>query len=470
MILLANLFGLVAARNASGPESLDLSLLRLLSGLPGTPKASSSGLESPASPGTDVQVTSDPANMPQNEPSITINPSNSSVIAAGANDYRLAAQGLDAWAGVYISKDAGETWTNGLLPGYPGGPSSVLTGFDTAGDPALAFDKQGNLYYAGIAFNRAGGGGVRDGTVFAAKSTNTGNTFTTVIVARGSANTFNDKPYIAVDTTNGQFSGRVYISYTQFRSTTGKIQVSFSSNGGASFSTEMIVSDSDVNQGSIPAVGPNGEVYVVWRDLVNNRIKIAKSNNGGTSFSTPVVVANTVPIPNPLPNTLFRTNSFPALAVDPQSGNVYVAWSDYGNLNADILFSRSTNGGQTFSGRVKINDDTTTSDQFFPWLASLNGTVSAVFYDRRLDPSNVNLDVFYTDSTDGGVTFSENVRITDLSIDPNVQFQGQFIGDYIGLALTDTNAHPAWTDTRNLNQDIFTDHVVTLEIHDIAVT
>ncbi len=468
MILLTNVHGMSPLISAE-KDGIDTTITRHFSGLAATHRSSPATLTSSPTPGSDVQVTSDPANLPQNEPSVAVNPLNSSQLVAGANDYRLAAQGLDAWAGVYVSNNNGKTWSNTLLPGYPGGPTSTISGFQTAGDPALAFDSQGNIYYAGIAFNRRANGDAVKGTVFVSTSSNLATTFQATIVALGSNNVFNDKPYIAVDTTNSQFQGRVYVSWTRFTSTTGQISFSHSSDGGTTFSSPLIISDSNVNQGSVPAVGPGGTVYVVWRDIVNNKVKVAKSTNGGASFTAPVIAGSIFPVPNPFPGSSFRTNNNPTIAVDPQSGNVYAAWNDYGSGNSDILLSKSTNNGQTFNSPVKINDDTTTHDQFFPWLQSTAGRVSAVFYDRRLDPSNHNMDVFYAESTDGGVTFAPNIRVTDVSLSPDVQFSGQFIGDYIGLALTESDAHPVWTDTRNANQDIFTD-VLATAIHDLATT
>ncbi len=465
-LLVLSLTGTSFTMPRTHSRGVEASLLPYLSSLPLFTANRELETFSAAVPGTDVQVTLD--TLPQNEPSIAVSPANSSILAAGANDYRLAAIGFDAWAGIYISKNGGRTWSNGLLPGYPTGPTSALSGFDAASDPALAFDLQGNLYYSGIAFNRVGTG-AKDGTVFVAKSTDSGSTFTVRIAALGSGNTFNDKSYIAVDTTNSSFSGRVYVSWTQFK-TTAKILFSFSSDGGNTFSTPRVVSNTNSNQGSIPAIGPNGEVYVAWTDNSNGRIKVAKSTNGGVSFSSPVIAATPVPIPSPLPGSSFRTSTFPAFTVDPQTGTLYVAWNDYATGNSNILLARSVNGGLTFTSPVKINDDLTSNDQFFPWLKSVDGRVSAVFYDRRLDSSNHNLDVFYTDSSDQGLTFSSNTRVTDTSFSPDVEFGGQFIGDYIGLAVTKTDAYPVWTDTRNLDQDIFTDRIAIVQVHDIALT
>ncbi len=429
-----------------------------------------------ASSTTNVQVTLDPNHLPKNEPSVSLNPKNPLNLVAGANDYRLVAFGHQAWAGAYTSSDGGSTWSNQLLPGFPGDTTTTaLSAFAVASDPALVFDKNGNLYYTGIVFNVQGGKAVA-GTVFTAKSTDGGVSFSQIVlVSTGSRTVFNDKPYMATDNTNGTFTGRVYATWTKF-TTTADIMISHSSNGGLTFSSPVKVSTSTTNQGSVPVVGPSGELYVVWNDLSNSRIEAAKSTDGGVSFSSPVTVSTYIPLPSPLPNSKFRVNSFPAAAVDDTNGNVYVAWADYRNGNADVLFSRSTTHGSSWNTPVKINDDTTTNDQFFPWMTVSSGRLSVDFYDRRPDPANHLVDVFYAQSTDGGSSFSPNIRVTDVSSNPDaVLFSGgqSFIGDYIGIASNATTAHPVWTDLRNESpstpseQDIFTDSLTPT--HDVAL-
>src|SRR5438309_10193096 len=64
-----------------------------------------------------AQVTIDPTNEPQNEPTVSIDPVDNSRVAAGANDYRLDAKANDAWLGFYTSKDNGTKWIDSLLTG-----------------------------------------------------------------------------------------------------------------------------------------------------------------------------------------------------------------------------------------------------------------------------------------------------------------------------------------------------------------
>jgi len=318
----------------------------------------------------DVQVST--SILPQNEPSITVNPSNPQNLVGGAND-QLATRD---WLAIYTSPDGGLTWTNGLVP-----TTGNLAGFMEASDPAVSFTQNGTLYYSGIAFNvdRRSATAI-EGTIFVSKSTDGGSSFPlTTIVASGSSKvggTFNDKPYLAVDDTTGPFAGRVYICWTRFNSGgTSDIIVAYSKDGGATFSSSSPVSNSVLNQGSVPVVGSDGSLYIVWNDLSNSQIMEAKSIDGGVSFSSPVVVSPIVPLPqypNSLASSFFKVNSNPTAAADDTNGNVYVAWADYGNGYAIILSSRSPDGGVTWSKPIRVNDDTTTHDHFFPWITMLS--------------------------------------------------------------------------------------------------
>src|SRR2546427_831602 len=423
--------------------------------------AESSNQQVSLAPGDDIQVST--STLPQNEPSVSLNPSNPQHLVAGAND-QLSTRN---WLVVYVSSDGGLTWTNGLIP-----MTGTLGIFQDASDPAVSFSRYGTLYYSGVAFNiNTRYNTAVDGTVFVSKSTDGGSSFPlTTIVASGSnkiGGIFNDKPYDGVDQTTGPFAGRVYVSWTRFTSSsTSDIMVAYSRDGDRSFSSPMKVSNSLLNQGSVPVVGSDGTLFVVWNDLSNNQIMEAKSIDGGVSFSSPVVVSSVVPLPQPpsfLANSLFRVNSFPTAAADDTNGNVYVAWADYGSGYADILSSRSLDGGVGWSKPIRVNDDTTTSDHFFPWMTVSHGLLSVDFYDRRLDPQNHLVDVFYAESADGGSSFSSNVRVTDVSFNPDaiIFSNGEsFIGDYIGMASNGTLAHPVWMDippTSPSNEDIFTE-------------
>src|SRR5262249_41125039 len=139
----------------------------------------------------------------------------------------------------------------------------------------------------------------------------------------------------------------------------------------------------------------------------------------------------------------FRANSFPAMDVDgssgPNRGNIYIVWADLRNTDADVFLIRSTNGGTSWSTAKRINDDPVHNgkDQVFPAVAvdATTGEVIVSFYDRRDDPANHLINTYVARSSDGGVTFQANRKMSDRNWDPNNDgFGGAFIGDYTGAA------------------------------------
>jgi hypothetical protein len=436
-------------------------------------------LAAPGQPvfGANVRVNQDSETAPQNEPSITLNPTDPTKLAAGSNDYRAFAPAFsDGHPGAYFSTDGGASWSDagggpvaGILPAPPGYAwgSRNTSGQLAGGDPSLAWGADNNAYYGFIAFNSVS---CFAGGVYVSKSTNAGATWGTPTRVWLNRNTeFQDKPYIAVDNNPASpFFGRVYASWTRFQSQScngpiiaAQIVLAYSDNGTTWFPLRPVsASGSSCNQGAVPAAGADGSVYVAWWncDTTPQRILVAKSTNGGLSFSDPVEVAQVATIPSPLPPTSFRTNSFPAIATDRTNPNlVYVTWpsNPAGADDADIFFSRSTDGGSNWSTPLRVNDDATTNDQFFQWVSvDPDGRINVIFGDRRDDPADALYHIYYAGSTDGGASFGANVRVTDVPSDPGIDFDGGFIGDYFNVA--SGSLHPSWTDTRNGNQDIFT--------------
>jgi hypothetical protein len=157
----------------------------------------------------------------------------------------------------------------------------------------------------------------------------------------------------------------------------------------------------------------------------------------------------------------FRTNSFPHAVVNPVTGAIYVAFNNKGagTDSADIFFTQSRDFGTTWSAPVRVNDDSTTNDQWQPMLAVMpNGqNLFISFYDRRLDPANSLIDVFGTIGriSDGVVTFEPNFRITTGSFpvvigqDPAVN--AIYMGDYDQAVADDNFFYVTWGDNRLAN-------------------
>jgi len=149
---------------------------------------------------------------------------------------------------------------------------------------------------------------------------------------------------------------------------------------------------------------------------------------------------------------------------------VYPYDSDGGGPDhSNVFYRQSLDGGASWSEEVKLNDDTTTNDQFVPAIgASEDGLLAVAFYDRRLDPNNYLIDRYLTVSSDGGLTWTPNERISDVSAPvaqtlPNFDGLAEcYHGDYDQVAVSGNVAHIVWSDDRRVtdtgpNPDMYYD-------------
>lgn len=386
-------------------------------------------------------------NRQQNEPTVAINPSEPSFMVAGANDYCTIPSFDDAWEGVYTSDDGGASWTNSLLPGYPGdtseeGMSSPLFGVDTAaGDPIFGWDNDDNVFVGGIAFNRTATTGatfLTNASVFVStysrdESSALGIDYQrTVVVGKGTPSAFffgrfNDKPALKVDDWSGSpHEGNVYVTWTLFPGV-GQDQVLFSrsTDGGATFSTPAKISKGVANaQGSDIAVAPDGTIYAVWRQFaaqaqgVDDAIVYVKSTDGGATFSNPQTITSIVGYDRAdqyvtggsardcgdgtlLCETslvFHREDSLPQATADV-NGNVYVTWeqvtptADNGDTyhpdgQSQVVVTKSGDGGASWSEPAAA-DPQASGHQWWPNLAYDKSTqqLKLIYYDSREDPS-----------------------------------------------------------------------------------
>jgi len=408
-----------------------------------------------------VKINHDATTQVQNEEQVWVNPKNPDNLVAIWRDFRLGYRRV----GYGFSTDGGLTWTDALFSGTP---------YPWDSDPGLTVDTLGNFYAVILSYNQS----LPYNGLFVCRSTDGGvNWGAPVTVVDSFYNGFEDKELIACDRSRSSYSGNLYVTWTRFdyNNNTTHIKCSRSIDGGGSFIRPPVnVSDLEGVQWPVPAVGPNGEVYIAWVDYNWPRINFDKSLNGGVSFGTDIGVQSVNGTDGYI-NGGILVFPFPAMDVDitggPYNGYIYVAFMDYGATDTDIWFTRSTNGGNTWSSRIRINDDPQGNgrDQFHPWtFVDERGVIYVVFYDRRNDPGNLLMDVYLTQSTDGGVTWSANKRVTTVSSDPTAGLiKAGLLGEYIGLTAIDGMVHPVWTDTRLGNQDVFTAGVGFIRYGDV---
>jgi hypothetical protein len=397
-----------------------------------------------------IQINSDSTTQVQNEEMVAINPQNTDNAVAIWRDFRLGFRRV----GIGYTFDAGMTWHDTLL---------VVPPYPWQSDPVLAVDSSGNFFACTLCLRST-----REGPtgIYVQKSTDGGMTWSSPVVAVDSAFAyFEDKQMMVLDADSGATYGNVYISWTRFTSDLSSSDIALirSTDGGASYSDPIIISDNPDVQWSVPAAGPDGEVFVAWFQYFPRGIVFDVSYDQGQTFGDDRLIAPTSIWPEEI-NGNIMVFPFPALVCDigqasPFRGNLYMAYMNGTSTDMDILFRESTDGGGTWSSAIRLNDDDQGNgcDQFHPWLSvDETGWIHAIFYDRRLDEGrNLLFDLYYTRSTDGGLSWSPNERITTVSSDPGHAALAGLIGEYIGLSAWENEVQMAWTDTRNGNQDVF---------------
>ena len=400
-----------------------------------------------------------------NEPALAVNPTDPMNIVAGSNDYGTPSG--DAWCGYYWSKDGGNTWERGLIPGVDGDRSSPLWKFAGGGDPVLTFAPDGTCYMAGIVFQRdpALGNILKPGSgIFVARSDDGGETFGMVSLVISSITnyvTFHDKEWIAVDPTTGD----VHVTWTAFQlyGVSSAMVHSVSRDRGQTWSRPQIISEITRKerqvQGSQVEVTSDGVVHVSWIEYDIGALRYTRSTDGGRSFERVRTIASVTPLPYNLPNGDYRTPTMCDMAVDNNrdsnlSGSIYIAWPDYRRGEGDIYMVASYDGGDTWIQPVKVNNatDARDNDQFYPATAVGNdGSVQVMFYDRRDDPDNKLLSLYFAISRDGGLTW-ENMRMQDHPFDGD-NTRGPFIGDYLALSSGPGWTVGVWCDARDGTKD-----------------
>jgi hypothetical protein len=326
-----------------------------------------------------ILVTRDFSNAPfQTEPSLAVNPNDPEHIVLGVIDYNFP--GITT----YSTIDGGATWKGPSQVKYP---ADDLGG---AGDPVIAFDRQGNAYAASISINVEEftlGSAVGESAVSSipiASSEDGGLTWSEPIASVKShvgtsppivdetgrttyelSLPFLDKPWLAVGPSKTDpYKDVIYVTYTKFVTiypvfflfdveafnlvpvTETSIEMVRSEDGGRTWSSPMTVSPivqssqgaespKRVVQGSQPAVAHDGTLYVTWVDSTDDKafkglaeVYVARSDDGGRTFTTPAA-ASVFNEPGFSPrNALFRFwgTVFPQISVGPE-GEVYVAYT-----------------------------------------------------------------------------------------------------------------------------------------------
>ena len=267
----------------------------------------------------------DPYLQRQNEGTLAVSTRNPLHLMGGSNDYRTidlpflpgSGEGKtvgDSWVSTYFSIDGGGRWTSTLLPGYPQDTSALGStsplkqalagaGYEASADPVIRAGTHGLFYYSGIAFTR---GDAPPSAGFVAtymdlnndeREHSIGYVRTTLFDQNDDGTSFIDKPWIAIDKPRNfaphTFNvippdggipvsqtvecGNVYVAYARIQgdgssAISSQIMFTRSEDCAASFLEEPIQLSlpNTINQGAAVAIDPfSGRIQVAWRQFEN---------------------------------------------------------------------------------------------------------------------------------------------------------------------------------------------------------
>jgi hypothetical protein len=374
---------------------------------------------------------------------IALNPLNSNIQLGAWND-----RGVDQ-PGYAFSTDGGANWVAGLLPPH-------------GGNPSVGFDKHNVAYYCYIDRD--------DSRIHVSRNSDRGPVWPDQFASANGV--LADKPEMVIDNSGSSYDGRIYVAW---KANSREVHFSYSTDGGASFSTENTLYQESQSlgplinpryQGPIPVVGPNGVLYVIYLNYLSDPtdyIQVRKSTNGGVAFGPPQTVTQFTNFEQWIGE--YDILDYPLAAADMNTGRLYVAYhSGDGVSTVKINLTYSDDGGVTWVPSFTIGDLGSNTWQFHPWISvDPTGKVSISFMSDTTGTNRVN--AFLVESFDNGNTFAPAIKLSSTSSNALLAC----LNEYQGLASTTGLMYPLWTDTRDGNANPYTDRVVGIPTASTAV-
>jgi hypothetical protein len=371
----------------------------------------------------------------------------------------------------FWTRDGGATWTLvSLGPAEDGLPTNFRF------DPTVAFAGDGNVYVA------YGAGTSSDRALVCARSRDGGETYDRFTFVRTNDSSLDKWILNTGPDSDVPDQWNVYLAYRVSEGFDAVVRLAASYDQGVTFPVDRKISDDGgLNTFGMPAVGPEGEVYVVFDDQSEypdfSRIEVDVSFDDGATFGNDVLVSTT---------PVTRGNSVrydilaqpdrgilacPSIAVDrsdgPFRGRVYVTYVTVGAGGFDdtnVVLRYSDDRASTWSGEVLVHLPNPNS-QFHPWVDvdPATGMVAVAWYDARADLfDNEKVEAWAALSLDGGATWNET-RLSDGQSDQSEsnpeRWSNNYL-EYIGVCAREGVAYAVWADNSQdpADLDYFTDH------------
>ena len=378
-----------------------------------------------------------------NEPSICVDPTNGNKMSIGWRQFDNVSSNFRQ-AGFAYTANGGQTW---IFPG-------VLQPNVFRSDPVLNSDSTGHFFYLSLLQN------FFDDLW---RSLNGGQSWPGIAPADGG-----DKEWFTIDNSNSTGRGFQYQSWSTDGNNYAGRQFTRSINGGRTWMNPVNIPNSPA-WGTLD-VDSNGNLFIGGVNLTTGQIWCVRSTNAKNGVVVPTFDQSTAAY---LGGTIASSE-----LINPEGlvGQVFLAADRSGTITnnnvymlasvqptgfttgSDVMFVRSTNGGQTFSAPRRINDDPVNHSKWH-WFGTLsvapNGRIDSVWLDTRNAANNTTSQLFYSYSADGGNSWSRNVAVSN-SFNPFVGYPNQNkIGDYITTVSDNASANVAYAATFNGEEDIY---------------
>jgi hypothetical protein len=345
---------------------------------------------------------------------ITVKPGTEDLVGNSKFFFDKYSKFYDFYLGTYCILN-GTPVDNNQVQGYEcvsTGTQAMPPSWTDVTDPNVAFDTKGRVYQTTLPFNAFWGGSTLhpDGAIDVSYSDDMGQHWVkgnggqdleqSPNASAKQAGHVEDKQWVAVnDIAGSPFQDHVYAMWSVFNSSTTKIRIAVSRDRGLTFSKAVTITAPNQTGPSntfiYPSVDAAGTLYIAFASFPQNgktstaTLYVSHSSDDGQTFAPFAAAATAGVLPaTSLPNTTFRdgiTENFTASPTFP--GHLYLTYKNWDGTQMDVKFTQSTDGGSTWSTPVTVNENVDApgvpTDQFQPSVAAGPVRITKVSWDPQ---------------------------------------------------------------------------------------
>jgi hypothetical protein len=222
----------------------------------------------------------------------------------------------------------------------------------------------------------------------------------------------------------------VHIVWQDERDGNYEIYYKRSTDGGINWGADTRLTNNPTNSRYPSIAVSSSNVYTVWEDDRDGNYEIyyKRSTDAGLSWGADTRLTN---------NTSF--SRFASITVS--GSNVHTIWFDHRDGDEEIYYKRSTDAGLSWGADTRLTNNNGVSE--CPSITVSGSVVHVVWDDERHGITNP--EIYYKRSTDGGINWGEDIRLTNYTANSN----------YPSIAVSGSLVHVVWEDTRDSNWEIY---------------